>query len=56
MIDISSAKLSKELFGPQGLEVVDEELPELEDVVPGEVLATFDDDDLVSIKPTNTLL
>ncbi len=34
MVDVSGAKFSKELLGPEGLEVVDEELPELEDVVP----------------------
>jgi hypothetical protein len=51
VINISRAKLSEELFGTQRLEVVDEELPELEDVVPGEVLATFNDDNLQSIEP-----
>jgi hypothetical protein len=51
VIDVSRAKLSEELFGTQRLEVVDEELPELEDVVPGKVLATFDHDNLQSIEP-----
>jgi hypothetical protein len=34
VVDVSGAKFSKELLGPEGLEVIDEELPELEDVVP----------------------
>jgi hypothetical protein len=36
VVDVSGAKFSKELLGPEGLQVIDEELPELEDVVPVE--------------------
>ena len=46
MVDVPRAKLSEELLGSEGLEVVDEELPELEDVVAREVVPAFDDDDL----------
>jgi len=55
VIDVSRAKLPEELFGSERLEVVDEELPELEDVIPGEVLATFDDYDLKGNKFKNNV-
>jgi hypothetical protein len=38
MVNISGTKFAEELLGPDRLEVVDEKLPELEDVVPAEVV------------------
>jgi hypothetical protein len=35
VIDVAGAEFSEELLRPDRLEVVDEELPQLEDVVPG---------------------
>ena len=46
MVDVPGAKFAEELLGSERLEVVDEELPELEDVVAGEVVPPLDDDDL----------
>ncbi len=47
MVDVSGTKLAKELLGPDRLEVVDEKLPELEDVVSAEIVPPFDDHDLI---------
>ncbi len=47
MVNISGTKFAEELLGPDRLEVVDEKLPELEDVVPAEVVPPLDDYDLI---------
>jgi hypothetical protein len=47
MIDVSGTKFPEELLGPDRLEVVDEKLPELEDVVPAEVVPPLNDYDLI---------
>ncbi len=48
MVNVSGTKFAEELLGPDRLEVVDEKLPELEDVVPAEVVPPFDDYDLIT--------
>ena len=37
MVDASRRELPVELLGAQGLEVIEQELPQLEDVVPGKL-------------------
>ncbi len=47
MVDVAGTKLAEKLLGPDRLEVVDEKLPELEDIVPAEVVPPFDDNNLI---------
>ena len=44
MVDGSCRELPVKLFSPESLQVVNEELPELEDIVPGELGPPLHDD------------